>query len=134
MVACSETESTSGSVVVKKGLIAFRYLKLADGKKSEPIEKTEKIMIKNASKNKNIFLCGFLLKFLITNNTVINDVDVIRPRPLKPNIKSIPGLSKLTAVRIVDNTNKGIDQKRNLLSFLKNGSDMKNNPKGITKN
>ncbi len=28
VVACSATESTKGSVVVKNGLIAFRYLKL----------------------------------------------------------------------------------------------------------
>ena len=30
-LACSATESTSGSVDVKKGLIAFRYLKLGKG-------------------------------------------------------------------------------------------------------
>ena len=34
VVACSATESvTSGSVVVKNGLIEFRYLKLGKGRK-----------------------------------------------------------------------------------------------------
>ena len=33
VVACSETESTSGLTVVRSGLIALRYLKLGKGKK-----------------------------------------------------------------------------------------------------
>ena len=35
VVACSATESTNGSVVVRNGLIAFKYLKLGNGKISE---------------------------------------------------------------------------------------------------
>ena len=35
-LACSATESTSGSVDVKKGFIAFRYLKLGKGNTVSP--------------------------------------------------------------------------------------------------
>ena len=58
VVACSETESTKGSVVVRKGLIAFKYLKLGNESKSDSFAITthETPMIIIAIKNNKPFL------------------------------------------------------------------------------
>ncbi len=60
VVACSETESTRGLVVVKNGFIAFKYLKLAEGKNSKPKKKKDEITKNTLNKNKNIFLVLWL--------------------------------------------------------------------------
>ena len=65
-VACSATESTKGSVVVKNGLIAFRYLKVGKGKRFDSsfiITKNDPITIIESNKNK-LFL-SLLLSLLI---------------------------------------------------------------------
>ena len=134
VVACSDTESTSGSVVVKNGLSALRYLKLVEGKNSEPLRKIENIIMEKASMVNNILRLGLPLKVLTINNKTIISVGIINPNPPKLVIKSIPGLSKLIVVKIVDVINSGIDQKRNFVSFLKKGNDITKRPIGITKN
>ena len=53
VVACSETESTSGFVVVKNGLIALRYRKLGKGKKLDSafiVTKKDPMMIIETNK------------------------------------------------------------------------------------
>ena len=61
VLACSATESTSGSVDVKNGLIAFRYLKLGSGQRFDSsfiITKKDPITIIAINKNK-LFLILF---------------------------------------------------------------------------
>ena len=70
---------------------------------------------------------------MINNKNVII-VGIINPIPPKLVKKSIPGLSKLVATKIVENENNGIDQSKNLLSFLRKGKDNIKRPSGITKN
>ena len=134
MVACSDTESTRGSVVVKKGLMAFKYLKLADGRNSEPTKKIDVIIIEKVNKVSNMFRRELELKVLTSNNKIMNSVGIINPNPPKLLKNSIPGLSKLIVVIIVDPMNKGMDQDKNLESFLKKGNEIIKRPSGITKN
>ena len=77
VVACSDTESTSGSVVVKNGFKALRYLWLGKGKYSESefITRTDGAMIKSTTKNNNPFLILFFellfwIKIQATKNKV----------------------------------------------------------------
>ena len=87
VVACSDTESTSGSVVVKNGLSALRYLKLVEGKNSEPLRKIENMIMEKASMVSKILRLGLLLKVLTINNNIIISVGIINPNPPKLVIK-----------------------------------------------
>ena len=90
VVACSDTESTNGSVVVKNGFSALRYLWLAEGKNwdSEFATKIKGIRIKNASKNIKPFLVLFLADLLcIKMQDTKNKVEVINEIPPMPKIK-----------------------------------------------
>ena len=73
VVACSETESVSGSVVVKNGFNALRYLWVGNGMKFESvpnIRKIEPIIIIAIKKNKPFLILYFslLLFWIIIQN------------------------------------------------------------------
>jgi len=90
VVACSETESVNGSVVVKKGFNALRYLWLADGKnwESELIIKILGAIINNAIKNNKPFLVLFFeLLFWTKIQDTKNMVETINEIPPIPKIK-----------------------------------------------
>ena len=73
VLVCSATESTSGSVVVKNGLSAFKYLKLGRGKRFDSSSRTIKnepiIIIEN---NKNKLFLILVLSLLIFLNKYTN--------------------------------------------------------------
>ena len=90
VVACSETESTKGSVVVKKGFRAFRYLWLDDGKnwESEFINKTIDEATKSTIKNNKPFLVLFFeLLFWTKIHETKNNVGIISEIPPNPKMK-----------------------------------------------
>ncbi len=90
VVACSDTESTNGSVVVKNGFNAFRYLWLGNGKnwESELIIIKLGAIIKSATKNNNPFLVLFFeLLFWIKIQDTKNMVEIINEIPPIPKIK-----------------------------------------------
>jgi len=90
VVACSDTESTNGLVVVKNGFNAFRYLWLGNGKnwESELIIITIGAIIKSATKNSNPFLVLFFeLLFWIKIQDTKNMVEIINEIPPIPKIK-----------------------------------------------
>lgn len=104
VVACSDTESTNGSVVVKNGFIAFIYLWLEDGKKfeSEGIEKAIAAKTKSASKNNRPFLCLFLeLLFWIKIQETKNSVETISEIPHNPDIFTRSNIKEVKIVQIV---------------------------------
>ena len=94
---CSATESTKGSVVVKRGLIAFRYLKEGKGKKSNSslivIKNEPATIIKINKTNPFLVLFWLLLIFWIKMQPTKNTVGSINENPPKPNTKLGPGLS-----------------------------------------
>ena len=90
VVACSDIESTNGSVVVKKGFKALRYLWLGNGKnwESELIIIILGAIIKSATKNNNPFLVLFFeLLFWIKIQDTKNMVETINEIPPNPKIK-----------------------------------------------
>ena len=82
VVACSDTESVSMSVVIKRGFAALRYLK--DGKLIMPEEASAIPAIiappKSARPLRN---CAFFNIFLIMTYTTRNPVHPIRKSPLR---------------------------------------------------
>jgi len=90
VVACSATESVNGSVVVKKGFNAFRYLWLGNGKnwESELIIIKLGAIIKSATKNNKPFLVLFFeLLFWIKIQDTKNRVETINEIPPHPKNK-----------------------------------------------
>ena len=133
VVACSDTEAISGSVVIKKGFAALSYL--TDPK---PITPEETIAIpaiiappKSTRPQRNWAL---LIILLIMVNTTRNTVHPIRKNPLMFEINANPVLSnspvtkKNTVVKITE------VHIMNLLSFLRNGNARKKSPMGKIKN
>ena len=133
VVACSDTESLSISVVIKRGFAALRYLKL--GKLITP-EETIAIpdIIEPPRSARLIRNWDLLNTLLITIHATRNAVHPIRKKPLRPEINAMPVFSndavanrntdvKITAINI-----------RNLLSFLRNGNARNKIPIGNMKN
>lgn len=90
VVACSDTESTNGSVVVKNGFNALRYLWLGNGKnwESEFINRIVGAITKSATKNIRPFLVLlFELLFWMKIQEIKNIVGTIIEIPPNPKIK-----------------------------------------------
>ena len=128
-VACSDTESVSMSVVVKRGFAALRYLNA--GKLSTPEETIAIPAItaqpKSARPLRNCALPNILL---IMTHATRNAVHPTRKNPLRPEINAIPVFSndavakRNTDVKIIE------ANMMNLLSFLRNGNARNKNPIG----
>ncbi len=117
VVACSETESTKGLVVVKNGLIALRYLKLGMGRKSDSAFATtrkEPNTINKINKiNPFLILFSALLIFWMNVQDIRNTVGMINEKPPRPNTKFRPGLSnKLVTKRNVTVNNGTLQNKK----------------------
>ena len=88
VVACSDTESLSISVVIKRGFAALRYLKL--GKLITPEETITIPDIIEPPKSARLIRNWDLLNtLLITIHATRNAVDPIRKKPLRPEINAI---------------------------------------------
>ena len=143
VVACSDTESVSMSVLIKKGFAALRYLK--DGKLIMPEEAIAIPAIivppKSARPLRN---CAFFNIFLIMTYTTRNPVHPIRKIPVRLVINVNPPVSSGNPIAF--NKSNNTDTKMNtdvkitdvhmmnLLSFLRNGNARKKNPIGNMKN
>ena len=133
VVACSDTESVSMSVVIKNGFAALRYLN--DGKLITPEETIAipAIMVppKSARPLRNWAL---LIILLIITYATRNAVHPTRKNPLRLEINAIPVFSndavakRNTDVKIIE------ANMMNLLSFLRNGNARNKNPIGNMKN
>ena len=132
VVACSDTESISVSVVIKKGFAALRYLN--DPKLIPPAETIAIPAIIAPPKSTRPLRNWALLILLIITHATRNTVDPIRKNPLRFEINANPVFSyspvtkKNTVVKI---TEVNIT---NLLSFLRNGNARKKSPMGKIKN
>jgi hypothetical protein len=133
VVACSDTESLSISVVIKRGFAALRYLKL--GKLITPEETIAIPDIIDPPKSARLIRNCDLLNILLTAiHATRNAVHPIRKNPLRPEINAIPVFSN-DAVTKRNTDVKMIDVNiTNLLSFLRNGSARKKIPIGNMKN
>jgi len=133
VVACSDTESLSMSVVIKRGFAALRYLKL--GKLITPEETIAIPDIIDPPKSARLMRnCDLLNILLITVHTTRNVVHPIRKNPLRPEINVTPVFSNdIVTKRNTDA--KIIDMHiMNLLSFLRNGNARNKIPIGNIKN
>ena len=133
VVACSDTESLSISVVIKRGFAALRYLKL--GKFITPEEIIAIPDIIEPPKSARLIRNWDLLNtLLITIHATRNVVDPIRKKPLRPEINAMPVFSNDIVVK--RNTDAKITEVNimNLLSFLRNGSARNKIPIGNIKN
>jgi hypothetical protein len=133
VVACSDTESLSISVVIKSGFAALRYLNV--GKLITPEEIITIPDIIDPPKSARLTRNWDLLNiFLITIHATRNAVHPTRKNPLRPEANAIPVFSndavtkRNIAVKIIE------VNITNLLSFLRNGSARNKIPIGITKN
>jgi|TARA_B110000263_G_scaffold108327_1_gene94671 hypothetical protein len=133
VVACSDTESLSISVVIKRGFAALRYLKL--GKLITPEETIAIPDIIDPPKSARLIRNCDLLNILLTAiHATRNAVHPIRKNPLRPEINAIPVFSN-DAVTKRNTDVKMIDVNiTNLLSFLRNGSARNKIPIGNMKN
>ena len=144
VVACSDTESVSMSVVIKRGFVALRYLK--DGKLMMPEEASAIPAIiappKSARPLRNWALLAILL---IITHAIRNVVHPIIKNPVRLEINKKPNSKKgkFSQNKILSNdtdTKTNTDTKRtevhmmNLLSFLINGNATKKSPIGNMKN
>ena len=103
VVVCSAIESVKGSIVVKNGLIAFRYLKVGKGKMFDSlprINRNDAITTREIKKIK-VFLnfCSFLLIFWINILVIRNTVGIISERPANPYTILGPGLSNVLEIK-----------------------------------
>ena len=132
VVACSDTESVSMSVVIKKGFAALRYLN--DGKLIMP-EETIAIPATMAPPKSTRLLRNWALPILlIIIHATRNALHPTRKNPLRPEINAKPVFSNDTVTK--RNTNVKITEAHmmNLLSFLRNGNARKRSPIGNMKN
>ena len=132
-MACSDTESLSISVVIKRGFAALRYLNV--GKLITPEEIIAIPDIIDPPRSARLIRnCDLLNILLITIHTARNVVHPIRKNPLRPETNAIPVFSndivtkRNTAVKIID------VHITNLLSFLRNGNAKNKIPIGNMKN
>jgi len=133
VVACSDTESLSISVVIKRGFAALRYLNA--GKLIAPEESIAIPDIIDPPKSARLIRnCDLLNILLITIHTTRNAVHPIRKNPLRPETNATPVFSndivtkRNTDVKIID------ANITNLLSFLRNGNARNKIPIGNIKN
>ena len=145
VVACSDTESVSMSVVIKKGFAALRYLN--DGKLSTPEETIAIPAIIAPPKSARLVRNWALLNILlIITHATRNAVHPIMKSPVRLEINEM-AISKKDAEfsqnKILSNdtvTKMNTDVKTteahmiNLLSFLINGNARKKSPIGNKKN
>ena len=133
VVACSDTESVSMSVVIKNGFAALRCLNV--GRVITP-EETIAIpaIIAPPKSAKPLRNWALLVILLIIANTTRNTVQPIRKKPLRLEINAIPVLSNDAVIKM--NTDVKITEVNmmNLLSFLRNGNARKKSPIGNMKN
>ena len=133
VVACSDTESLSISVVIKKGFAALRYLNV--GKLITPEETIAIPAITALPKSARLVRnWALVITLLIIVHATRNAVHPSRKNPLRPEINAIPVFSndavskrktdvKIIALNIM-----------NLLSFLRNGNARNKTPIGNMKN
>ena len=149
VVACSDTESVSMSVVIKRGFPALRYLNGGKLITPEEIIATPAIIAppKSARPLRNWILLNILLTITHATRNVVHPIRK-NPVMLKINILlPMMGFSKLkstTAFAIISSYDIVIKRKTNvkitdihmmnLLSFLRNGNARKKNPIGNMKN
>ena len=132
VVACSDTESISVSVVIKKGFAALRYLN--DPKLITPEETIAIPAIIAPPKSTRPLRNWALLILLIITHATRNTVHPIRKNPLRFEINANPVLSYSPVTK--KNTDVKITEVHmmNLLSFLRNGNARKKSPIGNMKN
>ena len=133
VVACSDTESVSESIVIKNGFAALRYLN--DGKPIMPEEIIAIPAIMAPPKSARLLRnWALLIVFLIITHATRNIVHPPRKNPLRPEINAKPVFSndpvtkRNTVVKITE------AHMMNLLSFLRNGNARKKSPIGNMKN
>ena len=131
--ACSDTESVSMSVVIKKGFAALRYLN--DGKLITP-EDTIAIpaIIAPPKSARPLRNWALLFILLIIVNTIRNTVHPTRKNPFRLGTNAIPVLSNDTVVKRNTDTKIIEANMTILLSFLRNGNARKKSPIGNMKN
>ena len=133
VVACSDTESVSMSVVIKNGFAALRYLN--DGKPIMPEETIAIPTIMAPPKSARLLRnWALLLILLIIIHATRNALHPTRKNPLRLEINEKPVFSNDTVTK--RNTNVKITEAHmmNLLSFLRNGNARKKSPIGSMKN
>ena len=143
--ACSDTESVSMSVVIKKGFAALRYLN--DGKLIMPEEAIAIPAIMAPPKSaRPLRNCAFFNTFLIMTYATRNPVHPIMNNPFRLEINVNVPVSTPNGNPIAFNDSNNIDTKTNtdvkitdvhmmnLLSFLRNGNARKKSPIGNMKN
>ena len=143
VVACSDTESVSMSVVIKRGFAALRYLKDGQLMLAEEAITIPAIIVppKSARPLRNLAL---LKIFLIIMHATRNPVHPIRKSPLRLEININPPVAAGDA-DIFNNSNNTVTKRNtdvkiaetcmmNLLSFLRNGNARKKSPIGNMKN
>ena len=133
VVACSDTESLSMSVVIKSGFAALRYLNT--GKLITPEEIITIPDIIDPPKSARLMRnCDLLNILLITEHAIRNAVHPIRKNPLRPEANVIPVFSNDIVIKRNADV-KIIDMHiMNLLSFLRNGNARNKIPIGNIKN
>jgi hypothetical protein len=133
VVACSDTESLSISVAIKRGFAALRYLNV--GKLITPEEIITIPDIIDPPKSARLMRnCDLLNILLIITHTTRNAVHPIRKNPLRPETNVIPVFSNDIVTKRNTDT-KIIDiHIMNLLSFLRNGNARNKIPIGNIKN
>ena len=132
-VACSDTESVSMSVVIKKGFAALRYLK--DGKLIMPEEAIAiPATIAPPNNTKPPRNCTFFNIFLIMTYATRNAVHPIRKNPFSPEINPRPVFSNDKVIKRNTDTKITEANMMNLLSFLRNGNARNKSPMGKIKN
>ena len=132
VVACSDTESVSMSVVIKNGFAALRYLN--DPKLITPEETIAIPAIIAPPKSARPLRNWALLILLIITHATRNPVHPIRKNPLRFEINANPVFSYSPVTK--KNTDVKITEVHmmNLLSFLRNGNARKKSPMGKIKN
>ena len=132
VVACSDTESISVSVVIKKGFAALRYLNV--GKLITPEETIAIPAIMAPPKSARLLRNWALPILLNIIHATRNALHPTRKNPLRLEINAKPVLSNDTVAK--RNTDVKITEVHmmNLLSFLINGNARKKRPIGNMKN
>ena len=132
-VACSDTESVSMSVVIKKGFAALRYLNV--GKLIMPDDATTAPAIMAPPKSARLLRSWALPDtLLIITHATRNAVDPIRKNPLRPEINTKPVFSNNPVTKRKTDVKITEANMMNLLSFLRNGNARKKSPMGKIKN
>jgi hypothetical protein len=133
VVACSDTESLSISVVIKSGFAALRYLKEGKSITPEEIIAIPDIIdpTKSAKLTRN---CDLLNILLIIIHATRNVVHPTRKNPLRPETNAKPVFSNDIVVKRNTDAKITATHITNLLSFLRNGNARNKIPIGNIKN